>query len=132
MFQIGEITKLLAISADTLRYYEKIKLLPHISRNTSGLRQYSDYDISLIKFIKRAQRMKFSLAEIAQLVDFRKSPLQAQPHVRKLLNEKLQEIDLQVQELKTLRSELQLLVNLCTGDKNYCPILKDFEDTKSA
>lgn len=128
MYQIGQITKKLNISADTLRYYEKIKLLPMISRNVSGLRQYSDNDISLIKFIKRAQRMKFSLNEISQLIDFRKSPLTAQTKVRQLANEKLVQTTIHIQEITTLRNELQLLVNLCTGDKDHCPILNGFED----
>ncbi len=127
MYKIGEVCQQLTISADTLRYYEKIKLLPSICRNASGLRQYSDYDISLIKFIKRAQRMKFSLIEISQLLDFRKSPQSAQPQVRQMANEKLAETANHIQELTTLKNELQLLVNLCTGDKDHCPILDGFE-----
>jgi len=128
MYKIGEVCQQLTITADTLRYYEKIKLMPAISRNTSGLRQYNDYDISIIKFIKRAQRMKFSLEEISQLLDFRKSPISAQPQVRQMANEKLAETPIQIQELITLKNELQLLVNLCTGDKDHCPILNGFEE----
>ena len=128
MYQIGQISKKLNISADTLRYYEKIKLLPAISRNTSGLRQYSDSDISIIKFIKRAQKMQFSLDEISQLLTFRKSPIQAQPSVRKIANEKLQDISMHIHDLTTLKNELQLLINLCTGDKDHCPILDGFEN----
>ncbi len=127
MYKIGEVCELLNISADTLRYYEKIKLIPTIRRNASGLRQYSDYNISLIKFIKRAQRMKFSLEEISQLLDFRKSPITAQPKVRQMANEKLADTIMQIEELTTLKNELQLLINLCTGDKDHCPILNGFE-----
>ncbi len=65
MYQIGEVTRRLNISADTLRYYEKIHLLPPIARNASGLRSYCDKDLSRLKFIKRAQRMGFSLEEIS-------------------------------------------------------------------
>jgi DNA-binding transcriptional MerR regulator len=131
MYQIGQITKKLNITADTLRYYEKIKLLPAISRTASGLRQYSEHDISLIKFIKRAQRMKFSLGEIADLLAFRKSPITAQPHVRKMANDKLAQTTIHIQELTTLKNELQLLVNLCTGDKDHCPILDGFEEKRN-
>ena len=128
MYQIGQITQKLNITADTLRYYEKINLLPAISRTASGLRQYNDADISRIKFIKRAQRMKFSLDEIAGLLDFRKSPITAQPKVRQMANEKLQVVATHIQELTTLKNELQLLVNLCTGDKDHCPILNGIEE----
>ncbi|WP_254774072.1 MerR family transcriptional regulator [Marinobacter sp. AC-23] len=56
MLQIGKVTEQLDISADTLRYYEKINLLPRVYRNTAGVRQYSDKDLSRLSFIKRAQK----------------------------------------------------------------------------
>ena len=86
MYQIGEVSQQLNVSADTLRYYEKIKLLPIISRSHSGIRVYSKKDLSRIKFIKRAQRMKFSLEEIACLLNFREQPQIAKPETRKLAN----------------------------------------------
>ncbi len=54
MAQIGDVTKRLNISADTLRYYEKIHLVPPISRGPSGLRNYGEKDISRLKLVKRA------------------------------------------------------------------------------
>ena len=128
MYQIGKVTKQLNISADTLRYYEKINLLPRISRNVSGLRIYSDKDLSRIKFIRRAQRMGFSLDEIGQLLSFRESPQNAKPEVRQLAGEKLADIERNLAELKLLRNELKLLVNLCVSSKNGCPIIDGLED----
>jgi MerR family copper efflux transcriptional regulator len=128
MYQIGEVTKQLNISADTLRYYEKINLLPRISRNTSGLRIYYDKDLSRLKFIKRAQRMGFSLEEIGQLLSFRESPQQAKPDIRLLAGEKLADIEEHLQELQTLRTELTLLINLCSGSREGCPIIESFDD----
>ncbi len=128
MYQIGEVTKKLKISADTLRYYEKIKLLPPISRNVSGLRMYSDKDISRMKFIKKAQRMKFSLDEISKLLKFRESPQTAKPDIRLLATDKLSEIEQHLRELQSLKNELSLLVNLCKGDKDGCPIIEGLEE----
>ncbi len=128
MYQIGEVTKRLNISADTLRYYEKIKLLPRISRSASGLRLYCNKDLSRLKFIRRAQRMGFSLEEIAQLLSFRESPQQAKPEIRQLASEKLVEIENHLKELEHLRNELKLLVNLCLGSKEGCPIIEGLED----
>ncbi|WP_339673833.1 heavy metal-responsive transcriptional regulator [Dasania marina] len=128
MYQIGEVTKRLNISADTLRYYEKIHLIPPISRSTSGLRLYSDKDLSRLKFIRRSQRMGFSLEEIAQLLTFREAPQQAKPEIRQLAGEKLADIETNLQELQTLRNELQLLVNLCAGSEDGCPIIDGLED----
>lgn len=123
MYQIGEVTRRLNISADTLRYYEKIQLLPPIARNASGLRSYCEKDLSRLKFIKRAQRMGFSLEEISQLLTFREAPQQAKPDIRKMAGDKLSDIEENLQELKMLRDELTLLINLCTGSKEGCPII---------
>tara|TARA_R110002167_G_scaffold365860_2_gene591695 strand:+ start:14208 stop:14597 length:390 start_codon:yes stop_codon:yes gene_type:complete len=128
MYQIGEVTKRLNISADTLRYYEKIKLLPAIARNVSGLRSYCDKDLSRLKFIRRAQRMGFSLKEISQLLNFREAPLQAKPEVRQLAGEKLADIEIHLKELALLRNEFKLLINLCMGSEDGCPIIDGLED----
>ncbi len=128
MYKIGKVTKLLNISADTLRYYEKIKLLPPISRNSSGLRIYCDKDLSRLKFIRRAQRMGFSLEEIGKLLGFRESPQQAKPEIRQLAGDKLADIERHLVDLKLLRNELKLLVNLCLGSKEGCPIIDGLEE----
>ncbi len=62
---IGEVARQLEISVDTLRYYEKIGLLPKVHRTESGIRDYDDKDISRLKFIKRAQQMNFPLSPIS-------------------------------------------------------------------
>lgn len=129
MYQIGEISKQLGISVDTLRYYEKINLLPPIYRKPSGLRLYSEKDISRVKFIKRSQRMGFSLDEIKKLMQFREAPQKAKPEVRQLAGKKLLDIEKRLDDLIILQRELQLLIGLCTNDKESCPILDamDFE-----
>ncbi len=128
MTQIGDVTKRLNISADTLRYYEKIRLVPPISRGSSGLRNYGAKDVSRLKFIKRAQRMGFSLKDIGHLLDFREAPQQAKPEVRELAGEKLADIEEHLLELKTLRDELKLLVNLCATSEDGCPIIEGLDD----
>ena len=125
--KIGEIVAELGISADTLRYYEKIKLLPRVNRNNVGLRLYSNQDISRIKFIKRAQKMGFSLEEISQLLTFREAPQQAKPKVKELAHQKLSEIEAHLTELSTLRDELRLLTNLCGSSADGCPILEQMD-----
>jgi len=127
VYKIGEVTKLTDMSADTLRYYEKYGLLPAISRNTSGVRLYNDKDISRLKFIKRAQRMNFSLDEIKKLLSMREDPQHAKDSVRLLTADKLKNIEEQLSELSTLRNELQLLLNLCRGSENGCPIIEGMD-----
>ena len=129
-YRIGDVAKELGLSADTLRYYEKIKLLPRVSRTASGTREYDDKDISRIKFIKRAQKMNFSLAEISDLLKMRENPQKVRDEVRQLTKDKLLEVDEHLQSLNTLRNELQLLLNLCQGAEQGCPILEELDETE--
>ncbi|GMR03995.1 MAG: Zn(2+)-responsive transcriptional regulator [Gammaproteobacteria bacterium] len=126
-YHIGAIALKLGLTADTLRYYEKIGLLPKVSRNPSGIRLYNDKDVSRLKFIQRAQQMNFTLAEIASLLKMREAPQHARKQVRELTAKKLVEVEARVKELRTLRNELQLLINLCTGSKDSCPIIKEID-----
>jgi len=126
--RIGYIVKKLGLSADTLRYYEKIKLLPRVSRNASGIREYDDKDISRLKFIQRAQKMNFSLAEISDLLKMRENPQKVRDSVRQLTADKLTEVEDHLQSLTTLRNELQLLLNLCQSSKEGCPIIEGLDE----
>jgi DNA-binding transcriptional MerR regulator len=128
---IGEAAQQLGISADTLRYYEKINLIPRVARNVSGIRSYSAKDLSRLRFIKRAQAMNFSLKEIAELLKMREKPTSARQEVRELTYQKLEAVKERLNELQTLHNELQLLVNLCADGQGECPIIErlDSEDT---
>jgi len=126
-YMIGEVARQLVMSVDTLRYYEKIGLLPKVSRAESGIRHYSDKDISHLKFIKRAQQMNFTLAEIGDLLKMREAPQHARTEVRQMTANKLQEVGLRLTELDVLRRELALLVNLCSASEEGCPIIDRME-----
>ncbi len=125
---IGEVARLLEMSVDTLRYYEKIGLLPKVSRTESGIRHYRDKDLSRLKFIKRAQQMNFTLAEIGDLLKMREDPQHARAEVRQLTANKLKEVEVRLTELDSLRRELTLLVNLCTASEEGCPIIDRIEE----
>lgn len=129
MYQIGQVTEKLGISADTLRYYEKISILPPIARTPSGLRSYTNEDLSRLRFVRRAQRMGFSLEAIGQLLKFRENPQGAKPRIREMAQEKLVAIEDHLDELQTLRNELKLLINLCRGSADGCPIIASLDDT---
>ncbi len=129
-FTIREVSHQTGLSPDTLRYYEKIELLPRVQRNRSGRREYSDQDLSRLRFIQRAQKMNFSLAEIADLLDMRNNPLQARNEIRLLTQRKLEQVEEHLQALTTLRNELTLLLNLCRGSEDGCPIIEGLEEER--
>jgi len=129
-YRIGDVTRLTGLSADTLRYYEKIKLLRPVGRSSSGVRVYDEGDLSRLRFIQRAKAMNFSLEEIARLLEMREDPQHARDEVRELTHRKLEEVESHMDELDTLRKELTLLINLCRGAEAGCPIIEDL-DSKS-
>lgn len=127
VYAIGHVTRLLGLSADTLRYYEKIGLLPPVSRTPSGRRVYSERDLSRLRFIRRAQKMDFSLAEIGALLRMREDPRHARDEVRELAQRKLREVEARLEALEALRDELQLLVDRCRCSEAGCPIIEGIE-----
>lgn len=125
--KIGEVAKQLGMSIDTLRYYEKEGLLANIQRSSSGTRYYGEKDLSRLRFIQRSQKMGFTLKEIRELLSMREDPTTACDETRRLTQAKLDEIQMRMQELDQLSRELQLLINLCTGTGDNCPIIEGLE-----
>ena len=126
-YRIGEVTKRTGISADTLRYYEKLGPLRDVRRTASGVRVYDDRDLSRLGFIQRAKAMNFSLEEIVQLLEMCDDPQHAREQVRWLTRHKLDSVEAQLEQLETLRRELTLLLNLCRGAEDGCPILEGMD-----
>lgn len=124
-YKISYVSEKTGLSVDTLRYYEKIGLLKNINRVSSGVRSYNEQDLSRIRFIQRAKTMNFSLDEIAKLLQMRENPGRAKKSVRQLTQEKLAEVEDHLKTLSTLHKELTLLINLCAGSKDGCPIIDD-------
>ena len=127
-YGIGQVAGQLGVSVDTLRYYEKIGLLPRVDRTPAGIRRYSARDVSRLRSIRRAQKMDFSLDEIGCLLRMRDDPRHARDEVRRLTAKKLEEVEGRISELETLRRELTLLVNLCRASDQGCPIIETMEE----
>lgn len=127
---IGDVCRHSGLSHDTLRYYEKIGLLPRIARDPGGRRCYDDKDLSRLAFIQRAQAVNFTLDEIRNLLRFRDNPVGAKPEVLALTQRKYQQVLGQLDQLEHLKSELSLLLNLCrSGSGETCPIIEGFSES---
>jgi MerR family copper efflux transcriptional regulator len=120
---IGETAAEIGMSADTLRYYEKIRLLPPPGRTAGGKRLYRDPDIARLRFIQRAQSVGFSLGEIGKLLRFRENPAKSRRSVRELAAKKHAQVQQQIAVLHTIETELALLLDVCRGESKSCPIL---------
>lgn len=131
-YRIGEVAVTLGMSVDTLRYYERIGLVPDVSRTESGIRRYDGDDLARLRFIKRAQMMNFSLSEIGALLEFRRNPGRSKKYARELAMAKLGEVDERLRSLEDLRKELGRLVRSCPMVRDGCAIISGIENQGSA
>ena len=123
---IGEVAKQSQVGVETVRFYEREGLLPRPLRKASGYRQYDEEAVRLLRFIRRAKQLGFTLKEIKSLLALRATTLATRADVRSEANEKLRDIDEKIQDLTNMRSALQKLVNSChgKGSARTCPILE--------
>ncbi len=128
--KISQVAKQAHVNIDTIRYYEKIGLLPHPERNSSGYRQYAADSIDRLKFIKRAQELGFSLHEIKELLSLKSSSDQMKcDEVRHKAEIKLKEIESKINTLSNMGAVMKDLISTCKARSasDECPILKSLE-----
>jgi DNA-binding transcriptional MerR regulator len=94
------------LSADALRYYERLGLLPRAERTAAGYRSYGDDAIQRLTFICAAKRMGLRLADIKELLDVRDRGQCPCGHTRDLVNRRLAEVDAEIEQLSAIRTQL--------------------------
>lgn len=130
--QIGAVARRTELTVDTIRFYEKRRLLPKAMRTTGRFRLYTAQDIERIRFIRRMQALGFSLSEIRELGNLRARSVDACESVRKLLTAKLAEVRTKMRELERLESELAADLRKCKAELKHrrrhapaaCPVLE--------
>lgn len=131
---IGKLSKETGLSVQTIRYYEKLGILPEPARTESGYRNYSDDYFEHIHFIKNAREMGFSLEEIKLLVNLRRSEEALGKDVKEIVNSKIQKINEQIKSLEATRNYLSSLNQSCSGkmSTDKCPILNKLKCSEEA
>jgi DNA-binding transcriptional MerR regulator len=104
--KIGEVAKRGGVSVETLRFYERQGLLGPPARTESGYRLYDEGVLEQLEFIRRAQALGFSLAEIARVIADRRAGQSPCAEVREIVRARLRELDERLAELQRYRGEL--------------------------
>lgn len=107
MLSIGELSKKMGISTQTIRYYERIGLLPKPQRSSNGYRVYGDTDIERLEFIKRSRTLDFSLDDIQEILAFRERGEPPCLHVMQIMQAQINDIEKRIADLQRLRDELR-------------------------
>lgn len=141
--RIGDLAFAAGVSPDTLRYYERRGLLQPSGRRPSGYREYPIESVAVVRFIKHAQALGFTLAEVEELLQLCGGIGRpgAALSVRAVAVAKLQDIDQKMQQLGTFRGALADLVAECEqacgdgqtlSDSRDCPILSALDSRTDA
>jgi DNA-binding transcriptional MerR regulator len=107
--RIGELAGRLGLNPRTIRFYERIGLLPEPDRTPSGYRRYDHADVERLQFIRAAQRLGLTLDEIGEILALRDGGQQPCGYVREVLRREVAAIDHRIRELRALRTELAAL-----------------------
>jgi Hg(II)-responsive transcriptional regulator len=128
--RIGEVASRARVNVQTLRYYERRGLLPEPGRGESGYRTYDPDSVSLVRFIKRAQELGFTLREIGELIELRHAPRRG-VEVRTLAAAKVEDIERKMSQLGAMRDALGGLVEACACEDGalICPIIEALDDS---
>lgn len=132
--QIGELAKESGVETGTLRYYERLGLIPEPQRSESGYRQYPENMIDRISFIKRMQEHGFTLHEIKKLLAITDGQDADAQDVYEFTVQKLSEVQKKMAELEKIETMLLDLQRRCPGqgDLKSCPIIESLVDDQSS
>ena len=125
---IGEAASASGVSAKTIRYYEAAGLIETAGRTGGGYRVYTQTDLYVLRFIKRARELGFSIERIRRLLDLWQDKSRASRDVKRLALDHIAEIRAKIAAMTSMRDAVQALADACDGDERpECPILHDLE-----
>jgi Cu(I)-responsive transcriptional regulator len=126
LLNIGEAAAASGVSAKMIRHYEEQGFVPRATRTAAGYRVYRDADVHMLRFIRRARDLGFSLAEIKTLLGLWGNRRRASADVKRLAMKHVAALDAKIAELQAMRRTLTDLAHHCHGDQRPdCPILDD-------
>ena len=130
-FKIGDVARLAGVSIDTVRFYEKERLLGTV-RRTSGIRRYDEQSVRRLQFVRRAASLGFSLTEIRGLLSLRVSSRTSCETVRERALSKIADVDARIAELTRMRQALTQVAETCAGEaQGPCPFLDALDQRSS-
>ncbi len=124
--RIGEVARAAGVNIQTLRYYERRRLLRPAGRALNGYRSYDAEGVRLVRFVKHAQALGFSLREVQALLRLRETRGVPCARVRARAESKIAEIIVKECQLAAMRRALEKLVASCRTERSRreCPILE--------
>ncbi len=126
--RIGEVAARSGVSVDTVRFYERRKLLPPAPRTEGGFRLFPPETVEQVRFIKQAQELGFSLDELSQLLTTKGGATECR-RMRDLLKTKLDDLNKRIEAMRNFRRRLSRHLAACEselsghGEEARCPVI---------
>jgi len=126
----GQVAKAAGVNVETLRYYERRGILAEPARGESGYREYPHEAVRVVRFVKHAQELGFTLAEVEELLVLRADSERTCDEVRATAATKICEIDAKIESLNAMKQALETLVDTCVDgvSSRECPILEALDE----
>lgn len=126
----GQVAQQSGVNVQTLRYYERRGLLPAPPRRSSGYREYPTQAVEVVRFVKRAQELGFSLDEVEALLDLAAGGPPNCDRARDIAVQKLADVEGKIFRLRAIQESLRRLVETCENPRHRreCPLLDALED----
>jgi Hg(II)-responsive transcriptional regulator len=124
---IGDVAEAAGVGVETVRYYERRKLVPQPGRRTGAYRRYGSSHVNRVRFIKRAQSLGFSLEEIATLLQLEDGA--DRKSIRRIAAARLEETRRRIADLRRIEETLLHLLHDCESHAKAprCPIIAAME-----
>ena len=122
----GKLAKAAGVHSETLRFYERMALLPAPPRTAAGYRQYAPEAVGRIRFIKHAQELGFTLQEISELLELQFDTPAPCAEIERRALAKVNAIEHKVAELLAMQQTLLTVINQCRSDcTTACTVFRD-------
>jgi len=121
------------VNVQTLRYYERRGLLARPPRRSSGYREFPDEAVRVVRFVKRAQELGFTLDEVEELLKLRNEKRRDRVRIRAVAERRVRQIDRKIAELQAMKNALGHLLHCCReGATLECPIIEALDGARES
>lgn len=129
---IGALGQATSVGAETIRYYERIGILPEPDRTAAGYRVYKPEHVRRLNFIRRGRELGLTLDAVRELLSLASDRLRPCTRVDRLVRDHIHDLDHKIEGLQQLRGALQKLADSCRGSTRVadCRILEALQEAE--
>ena len=125
---IGGLSAATGVNVETIRYYERTRLLPAPPRSPGGRRLYGRADVARLRFVRRSRLLGFTLDEIRRLLALSEGGSRSCAEVRTLALAHLAEVRARIADLRRMEATLAEAASRCGEGEGACPVIEALGD----